>query len=94
MNQEHASTTVDIASVCTNAVDRHIIELVADGLADKEIARLVYLSHQTVRNRISRILAVSGARNRTHLAAAFIRYSGTGGGSEFSRVTESWWRVR
>lgn len=94
MSHEHAPDTVDLTSVCMNKIDRHIIELVADGLADKEIARLVYLSPQTVRNRISRILTVSGARNRTHLAVSFIRFSGTGGGSGFSRVIESRRSVR
>lgn len=67
------SFPVDISGACRNATDRRIIELVAEGLADKEIASLVFLSPQTVRNRISHILYVSGARNRTQLAVSFIR---------------------
>jgi DNA-binding NarL/FixJ family response regulator len=44
----------------------------AAGLTDDEISHGVYLSCQTVRNRISRMLERSGARNRTHLASIHI----------------------
>ncbi len=49
-------------------VDRHIVALVAEGRSDKEIGEMVYLSSQTVRNRISRILTVLGKSNRTQIA--------------------------
>lgn len=53
-------------------VDRSIVRLIATGFADREIADAVYLSHQTVRNRVSRILTYAGARNRTHLAVIYL----------------------
>ena len=52
--------------------DRSIIQLIASGFTDREIADTVFLSHQTIRNRVSRILTDSGARNRTHLASLYL----------------------
>ena len=54
-------------------VDRRIVELIAEGCGDHEICEAVFLSNQTVRNRISRILFESDARNRTHLATMYLR---------------------
>ena len=51
-----------------NKTDRQILSLVAMGLSDKEIGARVYLSSQTVRNRISRLLSVLGRKNRTQMA--------------------------
>lgn len=56
----------------TDAVDREIVRLVASGFTDKEISDVVNYSHQTIRNRISRILGDTGARNRTHLACMYL----------------------
>lgn len=53
-------------------VDRSIIQMIAGGYTDREIAEAVFLSHQTIRNRVSRILTYSGARNRTHLACLYL----------------------
>lgn len=54
--------------------DREIVRLVAVGFTDREIAEIVNYSHQTVRNRISRILGETGARNRTHLACMYLTF--------------------
>lgn len=54
-------------------IDREIVSMISSGMTDDEIARGVYLSCQTVRNRISRMLERSGARNRTELATMFVR---------------------
>jgi DNA-binding NarL/FixJ family response regulator len=62
-----------IASPYRDTIDHEIVSMIAVGLTDDEIAKGVYLSCQTVRNRISRMLERSGARNRTHLASVFIR---------------------
>lgn len=51
-----------------SSMDRRIISLIAQGLTDKQIADQVYLSPQTVRNRISRILTALDKDNRTQLA--------------------------
>lgn len=61
-----------IASPYRDTIDREIVSMIAAGLTDEEISHGVYLSCQTVRNRISRMLERSGARNRTHLASIHI----------------------
>lgn len=48
--------------------EREIIEQVAKGLSNKEIASLLYLSEGTVRNYISTILEKLSLRDRTQLA--------------------------
>ena len=61
-----------IASPYRDTIDHEIVSMIAAGLTDEEISHGVYLSCQTVRNRISRMLERSGARNRTHLASIHI----------------------
>jgi NarL family two-component system response regulator LiaR len=51
-----------------DSVDREILQLVARGLSDKEISSQVFMAHQTVRNRVSRLLQNFAVRNRTELA--------------------------
>lgn len=63
----------DLTSPYRDTIDREIVSMIAAGLTDDEISHGVYLSCQTVRNRISRMLERSGTRNRTQLAASFIR---------------------
>lgn len=53
--------------------DLHILHRLAHGKANKEIADEVYLSLQTVRNRISRLMQATEAENRTQLALMFIQ---------------------
>jgi two-component system, NarL family, response regulator DevR len=48
--------------------DRQIMTFVADGLTDREIGQRLYLSQQTIRNRVSRLLTVFHRSNRTQLA--------------------------
>lgn len=53
-------------------IDRQIVPMVVAGYTDREIADVLYFSHQAVRNRISRLLMRSGIRNRTQLASTFL----------------------
>jgi hypothetical protein len=53
-------------------IDASIVRLIAYGFSNHEIAENIFLSVQTVRNRISRLLVESGARNRTHLCTMFL----------------------
>lgn len=50
-----------------------ILELIADGLTNREIADKVYLAEKTVKNYISRLLAKLGLRNRNEAAAYMAR---------------------
>lgn len=57
----------------SDETDRKILLLISQGKFDKEISQELFLSLQTIRNRVSRMLSESGARNRTHLAVMFTR---------------------
>ena len=53
--------------------ERAIVELVAEGLDNREIAARLYLSEGTVRNHISTILQKLSCKNRTQLAVYYYR---------------------
>jgi two-component system response regulator DevR len=55
--------------------DRNILQLLATGKTDPEIATIMYLSTQTIRNRMSRLLGVFGLANRTQLALFVANHS-------------------
>jgi len=54
--------------------ERDIIELVAEGLNNKEIANHLYLSEGTVRNYISQMLTKLDLRDRTQLAVYYYKH--------------------
>ena len=53
-------------------IDADIVQLIASGKTDKEIAGILFLAHQTVRNKVSRILHATGMMNRTQLAVTWL----------------------
>lgn len=57
-----------LALATLGETDRSILCHISNGLTDKEISQQVYLSPQTVRNRVSRLLSILGKSNRTQLA--------------------------
>lgn len=63
----------DLSEYEINAKEISIIEQVARGLSNKEIADLLALSEGTVRNYISTILEKLGLRDRTQLAVFYLR---------------------
>ena len=54
--------------------EAEIIERVAEGFNNKEIANALYLSEGTVRNYLSAILEKLGLRDRTQLAVFYLRH--------------------
>lgn len=50
-----------------------IIELIAEGYTNKEIADRVFLSEGTVKNKISEILGKLGLRDRTQIAIFYLK---------------------
>jgi NarL family two-component system response regulator LiaR len=60
------------ARFANDEVDLQILLQLAYGRSNKEISEVVFLSLQTVRNRISRLMQVTKAQNRTQLALMFI----------------------
>lgn len=59
-------------------VDREIMSFIGQGMTDREIAARVYLSPQTVRNRVSRLLTNLGRENRTQLALMMTEFDDVG----------------
>lgn len=62
------SVVNDLSHTPHDDFDRQILGLVCVGMHDADIAHVVHLSTQTVKNRISAMLDRSGLRNRTQLA--------------------------
>lgn len=52
-----------------------VLQLVADGLRSKEIAKRLTIAEETVRTHVTNILARLGARNRAHAVALGYRCS-------------------
>ena len=61
----------DYAAHGLNDKERQLIELVADGLSNKEIAEKMFLGEGTVRNMMSTILDKLDLRDRTQLACFY-----------------------
>ena len=53
--------------------ERAVVELVSEGLDNKEIAAALFISEGTVRNHISAVLQKLALKNRTQLAIAYYR---------------------
>ncbi len=76
---EHGENAVPAdAKACLRFADltereNSIVELVAEGLDNREIAARLYLSEGTVRNAVSAILQKKGLKNRTQIAVMFYR---------------------
>lgn len=66
--RERYSVSVEGRFYALDDCDREILNLLANGHSDKEIASTVFLAHQTVRNRVSRLLKEFECRNRVELA--------------------------
>ena len=66
---------VDLAGRGITDKERGIIELVAKGLSNREIAETLYLSEGTVRNYLSVILEKLELRDRTQLAVFYLSRS-------------------
>lgn len=64
----------DYAQYDISEKEQGIIELVAEGLSNREIAENLYLSEGTVRNYISTILEKLQLRDRTQLAVFYYKH--------------------
>lgn len=52
---------------------REVLRLVAEGMTNAEIGRVLHVSIETVKSNLRSILAFYGARNRSHAVALAIR---------------------
>lgn len=64
---------VDYSALDLNDKEIRIIELVAEGLSNKEIAAALFLGEGTVRNYLSTILEKLNLRDRTQLAVFYYK---------------------
>lgn len=69
-----SATKFDYNTYGISEREYHIIELVADGKSNKEIANLLFLSEGTVRNYLSNILDKLELRDRTQLAVFYYQH--------------------
>ncbi len=56
--------------------EREIVQLVATGAANKQIARQLSLSEKTVKNALTQVFVKTNTRSRTELAVRVIRSEG------------------
>lgn len=60
---------------CCDTRDVEILRYIVDGHTDAQIAKMMDLNAQTVRNRVSNMLLESGMTNRTQLAIDFYHWT-------------------
>lgn len=58
---------------CLTEREYEVARLVAEGLDNREISEIAYLSEGTVRNNISSILSKMNLKNRTQIAVAYYK---------------------
>ena len=63
----------DSRSDALTAQERRILELIADGRTNRQIADVMYLSEKTVKNYVSSLLAKLGMSRRTEAAVYAVR---------------------
>jgi DNA-binding NarL/FixJ family response regulator len=69
----------DPASALT-AQEKRVLELVGEGLTNRQIAERMYLSEKTAKNYVSSVLAKLGMHRRSEAAALAARMAGSSGG--------------
>ena len=67
----HPPTSEDSALAQLSQRESEIVELIAQGLDNREIAARLFISEGTTRNHISTILTKLGLKNRTQLAVLY-----------------------
>ena len=67
-------SSFDYSAYAISKKEIQIIELIADGLSNKEIAAQLFLSEGTVRNYLSHILEKLELRDRTQLAVFYYQH--------------------
>lgn len=73
----HPSLTAaceDGRAVLLDGIDRTIIRLISEGKCNKEIGEEIHFAEGSVKNRISRILASAGLKDRTHIVMYAVRH--------------------
>lgn len=71
----HTIPPPDSHSSMQAKMDQVVVRLVARGMSDRDISEMLDDSNQSVRNKISRLLADQGLENRTELAAVEFQHT-------------------
>jgi DNA-binding CsgD family transcriptional regulator len=69
-----AAAPSDLAALGVTAREADVLRLVADGLTNREIGERLFLSPRTVEKHVERLLAKTGAPNRSQLVARAARW--------------------
>jgi len=64
----------DLAALGVTAREADVLKLIADGLTNREIGERLFLSPRTVEKHVERLLAKTGAHNRSQLVARAARW--------------------
>jgi DNA-binding NarL/FixJ family response regulator len=75
VHPKDSSKEYDYAAHDITEKEYEVIQLVAEGYSNKEIAATLFLSEGTVRNYLSSILEKMELRDRTQLAIFYLRHS-------------------
>jgi DNA-binding NarL/FixJ family response regulator len=70
--QVSRKTTGNSVFELMSAREMEVVELIADGLSNKEIAARLFISDGTVRNHISTIMEKAGLDHRTQIAVKYL----------------------
>lgn len=71
-DQISRKTTGNSVFELMSAREMEVVELIADGLSNKEIAARLFISDGTVRNHISTIMEKAGLDHRTQIAVKYL----------------------
>ncbi|MDX3077777.1 response regulator [Streptomyces sp. NPDC088354] len=85
-HQEDPGTSQeDVTLAALSPREREILELIGEGLTNRQIGSRLFLSEKTVKNHISRLLAKLGVERRIQAAVLATQHQGTGTGGTAPR---------
>ena len=81
-HQDEPATPQDETLAALTPREREILELIGEGLTNRQIGKRLFLSEKTVKNHISRMLAKLGVERRIQAAVLATQHQPNGGEAE------------